>query len=97
MKITAIDPFSLKEDRIRPTVPREKPLVPPLNESQLIPVEKEEGENRLFKIIEMAQQRAKNRENFRDHKRRKVFQAYTLVLKDGQTLHEKGRRLDTRV
>jgi hypothetical protein len=97
LKITAIDPFSVKEDRIRVTEPKEKPLVQAPTESELETVRKEERGDKLLNIIEAAQQRAKKRKNFRDHRRRQAFDAYTLVLKGGRTLHEKGKKLDTRV
>ncbi len=97
MKITAIDPFSVKEERIRVTA-RAKPRVPVTTEAETDKTVKEEvREDRLLNIIEAAQHRAKKRRGSQDQRRRKAFDAYTLVLKGGRTLHDKGKKLDTRV
>lgn len=96
MRITAIDPFSAKEDRTRPVGPKEKPLVAAPAEAALETVKREERGDKLLSIIEAAQQRAKKRKNLKDNKRRRAFDAYTLVLKGGRTLHDRGKKLDTR-
>ena len=98
LKITAIDPFSVKEERPRVAAPRDKQKVQPLTEAQREHEVKEEVRgDRLLNIIEAAQARSKKRRGSQDQRRRKAFDAYTLVLKGNRTLHDKGKKIDTRI
>jgi hypothetical protein len=97
LKITAIDPFSIKEDRTPPVGPKDKPKVEPAAESKLDPVSKDGGGGRLFDIIEEAKKRRAARGKISDRRKRVWLATYTLVLNGFRGLHDRGKKLDTKI
>lgn len=94
MKVTAIDPFSVKETRAKPEASKDKPKVQAPGEARLSPLEKEDSGGKLYDIIEEAQKRARKRHQSSDRRKRRAIAAYTLVLNGEGTLHEKGKKFD---
>ncbi len=96
MKITSIDPFSIREDRTKAGITREKPRVGPTVESQLDPLGKDALDHKVVDIIEESQKRAKKKSFDKERRRKKALQTYTKVGFAASPLQDKGKKLDTR-
>ncbi|HEX4925986.1 MAG TPA: hypothetical protein VFV50_17975 [Bdellovibrionales bacterium] len=94
MKVTAIDPFSVKETRAKPEAAKGKPKVEAPAEAKLDPVKKDGAGGKLYDIIEEARKRAQKRNQSTDRRKRRALAAYALVLNGERTLHEKGQKFD---
>jgi hypothetical protein len=97
MKITSIDPFSIREDRTKVGVTKDKPRVGPTVEVPLDPLKRDSLDHKVVDIIEEAQKRAKKKGTERERRRKKGLTAYTKAGFSASALQEKGKKLDTRV
>jgi len=94
LKVTSIDPFSIREQPQKVPAIKEKVAVEPTTEAQTDQIKRED--NRLVDIIEEAQKRSKKRQGLTERRRRRALVNYTKVGFIERDLQERGNKLDTR-